>query len=263
LVEDVREAGMSGLVLKAHEGQTYDRASLIRMRYPALNVFGGLVCNAFVGGLNPSAVDVAIQMGAKIIWMPTLSAEQHHNYYSDRGSGKLFNSSRPLTGLGSTLTVLNEEGNVLPEVEEILHLIAENDVVLATGHLSPREVEVLVPRAKKIGVDKILIQHVDLGIAKIPLVMQKALADQGCILEKCYLACASDFNDLSIEEMAHTIGMLSASSCAIVTDFGQAHNVAPVEALGQFIGALLSHGLTEGQIERMVSSNPRQLLDIA
>jgi len=262
LIEDVHHAGMSGVVLKAHEGQTYDRAALISEKYPHLHVYGGLVCNLFSGGLSPDAVDIALQMGAKIIWMPTISAEQHQKYYSRRPTGKLFNSEKPLPQSSRGITVLNVEGKLSVEVQEILHLIAEKDVILATGHLAPYEVEILVREAKQIGVQKILIQHADLGIAKIPLDMQQALARQGCILEKCYLACGPDFNDISLAGMAESIKVLKAESCVMVTDFGQAHNAPPIEALGQFIGDMLSNGISEYEIEQMVSVNPKQLLDI-
>lgn len=60
LIEDVRKAGMAGVVLKAHEGQTYDRATLLREKNPDLHIYGGLVCNFFSGGLSPAAVDVAL-----------------------------------------------------------------------------------------------------------------------------------------------------------------------------------------------------------
>ena len=263
LVDDARRAGMSAIVLKAHEGQTYDRATLMQMKVSNLNVYGGLVCNNFVGGLNPSAVEIALRMGAKIIWMPTVSAGQHHHYYSQRKAGKLFSNSNPLIHNGNALSILDAEGKVLTEVEEIVRLIAEGDAILATGHLSTRELDVLIPYAMKLGARKILIQHVDMGISRIPMEMQRALAKLGCILEKCYLACGPDFNDISLKEMAQSITELSANSCAIVTDYGQSHNIAPVKALSEFIVGLLSNGITESQIEQMVSSNPKRLLGLA
>ncbi|GGA35642.1 hypothetical protein GCM10007416_05600 [Kroppenstedtia guangzhouensis] len=263
LIEDVRRAKMAGVVLKAHEGQTYDRATLLGEKYPDLHIYGGLVCNAFSGGLSPVVVDVAIQMGAKIIWMPTISAEQHQKFYSHRSTGKLFNSEKPLPHLSGGIRVVNDEGKLWPEVYEILYLIAEKDIVLATGHLAPYEVEVLVREAKEIGIQKILIQHVDLGIAKMSLDMQKKLVCQGCILEKCYLACGSGFHDISLRSMADSIRELGADSCVLVTDYGQAHNSPPVQALGEFIQQMMDNGISEREIEKMVSINPRELLALS
>ena len=40
-------------------------------------VFGSIALNSMVGGLNPSAVDLALAMGAKVVWFPTISAPHH------------------------------------------------------------------------------------------------------------------------------------------------------------------------------------------
>ncbi len=84
-------AGMSGGIIKSHEAPTADRATLIREKYPALHLYGGLACNCFTGGLSPSAVDAAIRSGAKIIWMPTFSSKAHQDHFAKQKS-RLFAS---------------------------------------------------------------------------------------------------------------------------------------------------------------------------
>jgi Predicted metal-dependent hydrolase with the TIM-barrel fold len=150
----------------------------------------------------------------------------------------------------------------LPEVHEILALIAEADIVLATGHLSPAEVVALVDAAKEHGVRKILIQHADLGIAPIPHDLQTQLAKKGAIVEKCCMACGDDFRNLSPEQMAASIKRLGADSCVLVTDYGQRHNIPVVEALSRFVEELLKFGITERDMETLIVHNPRRLLGI-
>ncbi|HZG72531.1 MAG TPA: DUF6282 family protein, partial [Chondromyces sp.] len=99
LIEDVKQAKMAGVVLKAHEASTVDRATLIRLKEPGLHVYGGLVLNEFTGGLSPKAVDAAIRQGAKIIWMPTISANQHCCHFAKKKT-RFFNSERPLPDEG-------------------------------------------------------------------------------------------------------------------------------------------------------------------
>jgi hypothetical protein len=41
-----------------------------------VQLFGGVPLNNSVGGLNPYAVDLGRKMGAKIVWMPTVSAKE-------------------------------------------------------------------------------------------------------------------------------------------------------------------------------------------
>jgi len=52
-----------------HQPGLSDRAA--RARDP---VIGGIVLNRAVGGINPAAVESALQLGAKHVWMPTVDA---------------------------------------------------------------------------------------------------------------------------------------------------------------------------------------------
>lgn len=261
LVADVEAAGMAGVLLKSHEAATADRALLIRERFPHLQVYGGLACNYFTGGLSPTAADAAIRSGAKIIWMPTFSAKAHQDHFAKKKT-RFFTNERPLTHPAEGLEIWDEKRRLKPEVQDILALIAAADIILATGHLSPAEVSLLVDAAVQHGVRKILIQHPDLGIAKIPAELQVELVGKGAILEKCYLSCSEDFNDLAPRQLAESIRRLGAENCVMVTDYGQVHNIPPVQALSEFVGAMLECGVAEAEIETMIVSNPRRLLNL-
>ncbi|MGA1076182.1 MAG: DUF6282 family protein [Ilumatobacteraceae bacterium] len=54
--------GMAGVVLKNHHAPTADRATVARLAVPGAPVFGGVVLNEGVGGLNPDAVDCFIRL---------------------------------------------------------------------------------------------------------------------------------------------------------------------------------------------------------
>lgn len=261
LAEDLVAAGMAGALIKSHEAPTADRASLIRDKYPDLHVYGGLACNAFTGGLCPAAVDAAIRSGARIVWMPTFSSKVHQDHFARQG-GRLFASEKPLVHPARGLEIWDEERTVRSEVHTILELIAEADIILATGHLSVAEVVVLVDAAFERGVRKVLIQHPDMSIAKIPVELQRDFVRKGAILEKCYLACGSDFNDLTVEQMAANIRMFGAGSCVLVTDYGQPHNIPPVAGLSEFVGLLVAAGISAWEIEQMIVTNPQKLLGL-
>lgn len=259
--EDLVEAGMSGGIIKSHEAPTADRASLIRDKYPDLHLYGGLACNDFTGGLSPSAVDAAIRSGAKIIWMPTFSSKAHQDHFA-RQKSRLFSSEKPLVHPKQGLEIWGEDKKLKEEVHEILDLIADADIILATGHLSVEEVVVLVDAAVECKVQKILIQHPDMSIAKIPVDLQRDFVRKGAILEKCYLACGKDFNDLTVAEMAENIQTFGADSCVLVTDYGQPHNIPPVAGLSEFVSSLSEAGISDKEIERMIVDNPRMLLNL-
>jgi hypothetical protein len=261
LVKDLKAAGMAGAVIKSHESQTADRAFLIRAHEPKLHIYGGLVCNYFTGGLSPYAVDAAIRLGAKCIWMPTISAQEHYDHFA-RKKTQLFQSGYPLRQPKAGLRIWDKQQRILPEVHDILAQIATADILLATGHLSVPEVIALTDAAVEHGVRKILVQHADMGIAPVPMEVQVELARKGAIIEKCYLACGPDFRDLTTGQMADSIRRLGVDSCVMVTDYGQAHNISPVEALGQFAAELLAGGITEAEVKQMMAVNPRKLLNM-
>jgi len=261
LIEDVKTAGMSGVVLKSHESQTADRTALIRAKEPSLHVYGGLVCNYFTGGLSPYAVDIAIRLGAKVIWMPTLSSREHLMHFAKKKT-RFFNSEKPILQPEGGLSIWDENRQILPEVHEILQLIAEADIILATGHLSADEVSAIIDAAREHGVRKILVQHADLGIAPLPMELQIKIAKKGAIIEKCYLACGTDFDDMSLAGMADSIRRLGPQSCVMVTDYGQKHNIPPIQALSNFIQEMLEQGISRDAIRQMVGTNPKKLLNL-
>jgi Family of unknown function (DUF6282) len=259
LSEEVIQSGMGGVVLKSHESSTVERGFLLSERIRGHSFFGGVVLNQHIGGWNPLAVETALKMGGKFVWCPTLSSKQHIHYFSNK-STKLFNGN-PLLET-RPLTLRDEQGQVYKEIEIILELINEYNAVLATGHLSLEDQYDIVHLALEKGIEKIVIQHADMGISKIPFEDQQYFAKKGCVIEKCYLACSSDFNDLTVKQMAESIQILGADACVLCTDFGQPHHITPVQALNQFVIELLSNGVTEDAITKMIYDNPRWLLGV-
>ncbi|MFD9629052.1 DUF6282 family protein [Peribacillus muralis] len=259
LIDEAIEAQMGGLVLKSHETSTVERAFLINEKVDRIQAFGGIVLNKHIGGWNPLAVETSLKLGGRVVWFPTLSSPQHMSYFANKKTA-LFNGNPLLNEQG--LTLRNHHNEVYSEVIEILNLIKAYDAVLATGHLSLEEQHDLVALAMELGIQKIVIQHADMGISKIPLDDQKYFVDKGCIIEKCFLACSNDFHDLTVELMAETINELGADNCILVTDYGQPHNNTPVTAMNQFVEQLVSVKITEEQINKMLKVNPRTLLGV-
>lgn len=261
LMADAKAAGMAGVLLKSHESETASRASLLNEKLDGIRAYGGLACNYPTGGLSAAAVDNAIKLGARCIWMPTISSTAHFEYFASKKT-KLFGGKPTGHNTDKGLTILGKSGKILPEVQEILRLAAEADIILCSGHLQPNEVMVLVEEAHNLGIKKILIQHADMGIAKIPMDLQIKLANKGAVIEKCYLATGRDFKDLSVKQMVNSIKQLGHDSCALVTDYGQAHNIPVVQALSNFTAELQAAGLSAAAIKQMLNVNTRKLLGI-
>lgn len=255
--KEAQSVGMGGIVIKAHEGSTVERA-LLASQQTGFHVFGGLVLNHFVGGFNPFAVELAIKMGAKIIWMPTITARNHLSFYG--GPGFKLRDNISLREINGGYTIFNDKGGLRSEVKEILQIIAENDVVLATGHLSASETLFLIDEALKMGINRILVNHPEWELTAIPLQVQIELACKGVYLEKSLLSCKPGWGNVGIPHMAKLITSIGSQHCIITTDLGQAHNPSPVNGLIGFLAELLKAGLSEKELKQSLCDNPWTLI---
>ena len=105
MAEKAKEVGMKAIVLKSHALHTAPVASVTKRVVSGIRVFGGLVLNYTVGGINPQAVMAAIAAGAKIIWMSTLSARNHFEHV--KSIAVLDDIRRPLGNRCEGIRILN------------------------------------------------------------------------------------------------------------------------------------------------------------
>ena len=96
-------------------------------------------------------------MGGKVVWMPTLAAENHlrwektSNWVHPASTQKM----RPATGI----PVLGNDRTVRDDVKEVLDVVAKNDMVLASGHLHVSETWLVFEEARRRGVARIVLTH--------------------------------------------------------------------------------------------------------
>jgi hypothetical protein len=245
LARAAKAAGMRGLLLKSHHFSTVERAFAMGEVATGLAVFGGLALNGTIGGFNVEAVDVALRLGARCIWMPTISARHHW---------------ATLQGVEGGITVLDETASrVRSTVAEIIELIAERDAILATGHLSPNETELVVHAARRQGVQRILVQHAESVLGVLPLDLQKKLAKGGCVIEHCAVATTRAGGSFPLDVIVQGITAVGPGACVISTDLGQLENAHPVEGMSTFLEALSASGVSEAGLVQMSVENPVNL----
>ncbi len=156
---------MAGFVLKSHYGSTAERASVVRAAVPGVDVLGAISLNRAVGGINPLAVEIAAREGARTVWLPTVdSVNESHEREAAPGAKvpvwvKLQLELREQGIEIPPVPVVDDGGLVLPEVREVLGMIARHGMVLATGHLSRDEIFAVVDAALEEGVTDIVITH--------------------------------------------------------------------------------------------------------
>jgi len=222
---EAKKEKMQAIVIKSHLEPTASRAAIAEA-ISGFKVIGGVCLNSSVGGLNPEAVKATASIGGKIIWFPTISAPKIN---------------------------VNFENS-----EEILNIIAQNDLVLATGHLKPYQLFPLLDSAKSQRIKKIIINHPLTRVVGANIDQQKEMA-RYAYLEHCFVACMEKHDNLDPEVIAGVIKEIGAKRCIMATDFGQAHNPMPAEGMKMFVNSMLENGIKKSDIEKMSIENPSKL----
>src|SRR6185436_12087281 len=184
--------GMKGFVLKSHYIQTGERAQVVTKAVPGSRVFGAVTLNHSVGGLNPVAVELAGRTGCKIVWMPTVDAQNETAGRLDGGAEKLpfwAKIQRELAAEGISpppLSVVDEAGELTEPARRCLERIGKHNMILATGHLGRKEIFALVRAARPMGVRKVVVTHAEFPSQNLTGGEQRELADLGAIIEHCF-----------------------------------------------------------------------------
>lgn len=256
LAESAREAGMRALVLKSREYMTVPIALLVDELVPEVSVFGSLTLDNEVGGFNPTAALAAARMGAKVVWMPTFSAANSRAKVEKTFGFKL---------AGGTLSILDSGGKLLPEVKEIIQIVKEYDIVLASGHLSPKEVFALADEAQTAGVSKMVVTHALQGQimdAALTTDQIKQLAQSGVFIEHSFWGSMPTVGGTDPEKIVDSVRDTGAECCIMTSDFGQDYHPPAPEGMRLFIATMLRNGLEEKEIEIMIKTNPAKLLGL-
>lgn len=261
IAEAAAGAGLGAIVLKCHHESTVSRAHALDGVYGGLRVFGGIVLNGHVGGLNPAAVESALRLGGKIVWMPTTDVVYHSTVYGSRGRYDVQESGQDQSVDGG-ITVLGPDSRLLPRVVDIVALIAQYGAVLATSHLSPQEAAVLVPEARRMGVERVVVTHPFFKVPAYTLDQLRHLVEQGAFAEFGYCTVSPMWAYVKLDQIVQAIRALGPERCTLVSDGGQRHNPMPHESLRVFMQCLNEKGVPVDQLRMMVEANPRKLLDI-
>jgi hypothetical protein len=247
IARQAREAGMRAIVMKSHHWPTGALARTIQPIVPEVALFGTVVLNYSIGGLNPFAVEVAANIGCKVVFPPTWNSAYHVARQVPPSLVPVGLRGRP------GLTVLDESGRLLPEMQEILDIVKTKDMVIATGHLSPREHLVLVEEAHRRRIERIVVSHVR---EEITLEERKRMADQGAVIELIY---RPKMDPAAIIRSAQAIGV---ERCAMTVDGGQAFNPFAAEAYRVFVGQLLYHGMSPEEVKTIAQQVPSRVLGL-
>jgi hypothetical protein len=267
VARDAARAGMRVLGIKDHNTITADRAALVHsVLGRQVLMLGSIVLNYAVGGFNIEAVEKALNMGARLVFMPSVDAAMTIEKVHVTNETPWLLPFTKLKDPAAGLTVLDrypDGDKIISEVQEILRLIAEKDAVLDTCHLSARECWYLIDAAQEAGVRRIIVTHPNCSVNLMTLEEQKELAGKGVYLSYAFLPCMPLFDrqhPIKIAEMMKAVGL---DRCLLFSDFGQIFNPPSVEGYKMFLANLLAVGLEVKDLKKAASENPARLLGLA
>jgi hypothetical protein len=262
LARKFAELGMAGFVLKSHYGSTAERASVVRAAVPETNVLGAIALNRAVGGINPLAVEIAAREGARTVWLPTVdSVNESHEREAPPGAKlpvwvKLQLDLRE-QGIEIPPVPVTDpnDGTVLPELREVLKLIARHNMLLATGHLSRDEIFAVVDAALEAGVRDIVITHPEFPSQDLSVDDQKQLADKGALLERCFTTPHT--GKVTWERWLENIRATGPEHSVLSTDLGQVFNPPVEDGMALMVDRLLEAGFNDEEVYVMAVVNTR------
>lgn len=253
--------GMRGIVLKNHISETASRAALAMRAVPGIEIFGGIVLNKAVGGVNPDAVEWMHRVyggRGKIVWLPTFESDRHVKTFGKPDDKGL---------------VVAPGGVVTPEMEAIFKIIARENLVLATGHIHPEEIIAVVRRGRELGVKNMIVTH---GLTNVPgmtMAQAKQVVDMGAMIEVCFLqflagpnaplAFLTHWTQINAKHVAQAIKEFGARGLVVSSDLGQSANMTHPDGLEVAIGAMKREGISDADIDIMMRRNPARLLGLA
>ena len=253
--------GLRAVSLKCHSERTTSRAYMTMQQVPGIQIVGGIVLNRAVGGINPAAVESALQLGGKHVWMPTVDAANHARTFGSTGA---YDKQKSTVAKASDtgIEVFDADGKPIDGLMEVLELTAQYNAILSTCHLSVPEIQKLVAAARERGVEKIMITHPFFKVPALELEDLKALVAQGAYAEFGYCTVSPMWNHAALTRVVEAIKEIGAQHCILMSDAGQRHNPMPAECLRVFAQSVYESEVSEEDVERMIKTNPQNLLEL-
>jgi hypothetical protein len=268
LAQRFAELGLAGFALKTHYTTTAERAQVVSALFQDVEVVGSLSLNRAVGGMNPLAVEIAAREGARIVWMPTVDSPAETAGRTEPKDGdklpqwaRLQHELRSL-GLGvDAVHVTDRDGALLPETRDVLRAIARHGLILATGHLARDDTFAVVDAALEEGVADIVVTHPEFPCQDFSIDDQRALAERGCILERCLSTPWSGKTDW--EHVFDGVRAVGIRRSLFSSDCGNPDYPPVEDGLALWADRLLGDGFDEDEVHEMIVGQSRRLAGAA
>lgn len=242
--------GMRGILIKNHWTETAGLAALVRARGAGeLEVFGGLALNTTVGGMNAQALRYMIDVDGgwgRVVWMPTHDSEHEVGFNEEQ----------------RRYVPVSENGRLLPETLDIINLLAEHELTLATGHVTPAEALSIMREARARGVERLIVTHPRLG-AQYTYMSNEELREAVSLGGKIEVTAGGLYRGgPGRERSVELIRTVGAHNAFVASDSGLTGTPNLADALVMAARELRRAGFSENDLDWMFKINPARLLGL-
>ncbi|MEM3627108.1 MAG: DUF6282 family protein [Candidatus Bathyarchaeia archaeon] len=250
------------ICIKSHCYSTVSWAKLVNETTGIDFFIGSVTLNNFVGGINLDLLyaDANIIKAPFVVWLPTIHAENHlkKSLWEIKKEWVMDPNFKPRKTETIKPVKIFENGQLSKNILNLIEFIRDFNCILATGHISWRESELIVEKALSMGLRKVIVTHPIYELIDMPIEVQKRLAEMGAYIEHSY---AMHFIDkISYDKIVKQIKDVGPEHCILTSDVGQQFSPNPDEALLDFASSLAEKGLTYNEIYQMLVDNPIRLL---
>lgn len=259
---DCAAARFRALVYKDHFYLGTPHALLLEKLFPesGVRLFSGIALNNASGGINPHAVDHATKIGAKIVWMPTLSADNHIKQIA--GQAKTFPKTSQKMLDPIPLSALDANGKLTDATKQVLDLIAEADIILAGGHLPASELLIVFEEAGRRGVKKMIVNHPTYIVGATDDDIRE-LVKLGVYMEHSIcMFVEGRAKKYGPDKLAHLIEVAGVDRTLLCSDLGLVGSPRPVDGYREIVKTLLDLQMPAADIRKLISENAAALLNL-
>jgi hypothetical protein len=246
-VRVARARGMRGLVIKDHNEPTAPLAYHLRQEIPGIELYGGFVLNLPNGGVNPAGVEfMATKIKGepgRIVWMPA------------GDTAKEVRASKTPDG---PFVAVARNGELLPEVKQVIAIIAKHGLVLASGHILAEEALMVFREAKRQGVQHMIATHAFDLAGKMTVEQMQEAAKLGVFIE-------FDFRNTLEDGRMDAIRKVGPQYCFLSefwTKVSAPKEYGGLDGIGAFAEAMRAHGFTDKELDLMFKENPAKALGL-
>jgi len=228
--------------------------------------WAGCVSGRQIGPVSPAAVREAIDSGVKAIWLPVFT---HVITLSTLGTNRRYVEKNNTAGwVGpipweKALTLghynLDENGELKPEVREIVRICADRGVALFFGHATHKEIYKLAEEVDKVGLKRAVIDHPFSPFLDVSPDQMKELSKVGIFFNFTFDEL-SPLIGVDPQIMYNTIRSMGPAHFTLSSDAGEPLFPDSVEAMHLIRGYMEAFGLNQDELYTVCTRNPAKVV---